>query len=55
MTDAQLFEKHRKEKCSICKIDKECEIHVTRDRKTRCTYDDMFRNESSMLGARQEV
>lgn len=39
MTDAELFKKHKEEKCSKCKIDKDCEIHITGDRKTRCTYE----------------
>lgn len=45
MTMLDLFEKHKKEKCVNCKIENECEMHMTIDRKTRCTYDDeMSRN-----------
>ena len=55
MTNTELFKKHKEEKCSICKINKDCEIHITRDGKTRCTYDEMFKNESSVFGAKQKV
>lgn len=52
MTIAQLFEKHKEEKCSRCKINKDCEIHITKDGKTRCTYDEVFRDKSSMFRTR---
>lgn len=44
MTAAQLFRKHKEEKCTKCKINKDCEIHITKDGKTRCTYDGVFKN-----------
>ncbi len=55
MTDAELFKKHKEEKCTKCKINKDCEIHVTRDRKTRCTYDEMFKNGLGVFGTKQKV
>lgn len=38
MTQAELFKKHKEEICSKCKIEKDCEIHITNDGKTRCNH-----------------
>lgn len=49
MTNAELYKKHKEEKCSKCKINKDCEIHITRDGKTRCTYEEILKKESDMI------
>lgn len=49
MSDAELYKKHVEDRCSKCNININCEIHITQDRKTRCTYDDIQEKESNVF------
>lgn len=55
MSDAELFKKHKIERCSKCNINIDCEIHITQDRKTRCTYDEIQEKESNVFKTFQKV
>ena len=55
MSDAELYEKHRIEKCSKCKKNIVCEVHITSDRKTRCTDDEIREKESNVFKTYKEM
>lgn len=55
MSFAELIEKHKKEKCSKCKLDVDCQITKTTNGKTRCTYEEMFEKESRVFGTDKKM
>lgn len=55
MSDADLYNKHKMERCSKCNLNIDCEIHITGDRKTRCTYDDVKEKESNVFKTWEKV
>ena len=48
MNRNELIEKHKDEKCSKCKMNIDCEIHILLNNKTRCTYDELSETKQSM-------